>query len=81
MVYEASARLEDPAFGCTGIIHQLQRQLSDLHSQITTTQATIQKVRSQQAALLASVAGFNTAGEDVDKFNPTSSASPKDYDD
>lgn len=81
LVFEASARLENPAFGCTDIIHQLQRQVSDLQSQITTTQTTIQKIRSQQAVLLASLAGFNAAGEDGNKFKPTTSASPKDDDD
>ena len=72
MVYEANARLENPAFGCTGKIQQLQCQVSDLQSQITATQQVIQKIRSQQAALVASIAGFNAAGEDCDKFNPTS---------
>jgi len=64
LVYEASARLQDPALGCTGIIQQLQRQISALESQICTTQAIIQKIRSQQEQLLASITGFGTAGEE-----------------
>jgi len=75
MVYEASARLEDPAFGCAGIIQQLQLQISDLESQVTATQAMIQKIRSQQAQLLASIPGFNN------KFNPTICTSRNDADD
>lgn len=64
MVYEANARLQNPAFGCTGIIQQLQRQISDLESQINTTQAMIQNIRYQEAELLASIPGFDTAGEE-----------------
>jgi len=75
MVYEASARLEDPAFGCAGIIQQFQLQISDLESQITATQAMVQKIRSQQAQLVAPFPGFNN------KFNPTMSTSLNDADD
>nr|ABK26854.1 unknown [Picea sitchensis] len=75
MVYEASARLQDPALGCVGIIQQLQLQISDLQSRITATQATIQKIRSQEAQLVASIPGFNN------KFNPTMSTSLNDSDD
>eukprot|EP00253_Pinus_taeda_P028874 PITA_28874 len=74
MVYEASARLQDPALGCAGIIQRLQLQISDLESQITATQGKIQKVCSQQAQLLASIPGINN------KFNPAMSTSVNDAD-
>jgi hypothetical protein len=64
MVYEASARLQDPALGCTGIIYELQRQISVLESQITTTRGMIQKIRLQEAELLTSIPGFGTASEE-----------------
>jgi ATP-dependent protease Clp ATPase subunit len=66
MVYEASARLQEPALGCAGIIQQLQRQISDLESQITSTQARIQKIHCQQAELVAFIPGFNSTSEDDD---------------
>eukprot|EP00253_Pinus_taeda_P032872 PITA_32872 len=77
MVYEASARIQDPVFGCAGIIHRLQLQISELESRITATEAKIQKIRSQQEQLLASIPGFHNM------FNPTISTSlnAADYDD
>eukprot|EP01018_Ginkgo_biloba_P015136 Gb_19390 [translate_table: standard] len=41
MVYEATARLSDPVYGCAGFICRLQQQLSDLQSQVATAQANL----------------------------------------
>lgn len=65
MIYEASARLQDPVFGCVGKIQKLQLQISDLQSQITATQSTIQKVRFQRTQLLDCIPGFKN------RDNPT----------
>eukprot|EP00253_Pinus_taeda_P025489 PITA_25489 len=69
MVYEANARLQDPALGCVGEIQKLQLQISDLQSEISTTQATIRKMVSQRAQLVACIPGFN------DNANPRISTS------
>lgn len=68
MVYEANARLQEPALGCTSVILQLQRQISELESQITSTQARIQKIHCQQAELLAAfIPGFSSTSDEDDK--------------
>ncbi|KAI6672093.1 hypothetical protein NL676_006978 [Syzygium grande] len=35
--YEAIARVQDPVYGCVGIITQLQQQISHIHSEIMKT--------------------------------------------
>ncbi|KAK2633010.1 hypothetical protein EUGRSUZ_L00754 [Eucalyptus grandis] len=32
--YEATARVQDPVYGCVGIITQLQQQITQIHSEI-----------------------------------------------
>ncbi|GLJ18167.1 hypothetical protein SUGI_0320950 [Cryptomeria japonica] len=41
LVYEASARANDPIYGCTGAICRLQKQVSHLQSQLATVQAEL----------------------------------------
>ncbi|XWS56470.1 hypothetical protein CRYUN_Cryun09bG0088100 [Craigia yunnanensis] len=53
MVYEASARIRDPVYGCAGAICQLQKQVSDLQAQLAKAQAEIVTMQCQQANLLA----------------------------
>ncbi|OMO71632.1 hypothetical protein CCACVL1_18126 [Corchorus capsularis] len=53
MVYEASARIRDPVYGCAGAICQLQKQVSDLQAQLAKTQAELVTMQCQQANLLA----------------------------
>lgn len=60
MVYEASARVVDPIYGCTGAICRLQKQILDLQSQLATTQA---ELLNAQANLLSLTTGFYNAGE------------------
>ena len=55
MVYEASARIRDPVYGCTGAICQLQKQVSDLQAQLDKAQAEIVTMQCQQANLLSLV--------------------------
>uniref|UniRef100_A0A0C9RGJ0 TSA: Wollemia nobilis Ref_Wollemi_Transcript_26994_878 transcribed RNA sequence n=1 Tax=Wollemia nobilis TaxID=56998 RepID=A0A0C9RGJ0_9CONI len=58
MVYEASARLRDPVYGCAGAICQLQNQIFSLKSQVATAQAELFNMRLQQTNLLSLIAGM-----------------------
>ncbi|KAL4311761.1 hypothetical protein GQ457_01G044630 [Hibiscus cannabinus] len=53
MVYEASARIRDPVYGCAGAICQLQKQASELQAQLAKAQAEIVTMQCQQANLVA----------------------------
>ncbi|XVE68960.1 hypothetical protein DITRI_Ditri09bG0112000 [Diplodiscus trichospermus] len=53
MVYEASARIRDPVYGCAGAVCQLQKQVSDLQGQLAKAQAEIVTMQCQQANLVA----------------------------
>ncbi|KAJ8751356.1 hypothetical protein K2173_016550 [Erythroxylum novogranatense] len=53
MVYEASARIRDPVYGCAGAICQLQKQVSELQAQLAEAQAEIVNMQCQQANLVA----------------------------
>ncbi|CAN6470878.1 unnamed protein product [Victoria cruziana] len=53
LIYEANARGRNPVHGCAGAIFQLQRQLSELQSQLAAANATIHSMRRQQAHLAA----------------------------
>jgi hypothetical protein len=52
MVYEASARIRDPVYGCAGAICQLQKQLSELQAQLAKAQAELVNMQTQQAHLV-----------------------------
>ncbi|KAK7385789.1 hypothetical protein VNO78_31650 [Psophocarpus tetragonolobus] len=41
LVYEASARVRDPVYGCVGAISYLQNQVSELQMQLAVAQAEI----------------------------------------
>lgn len=41
LVYEASARVRDPVYGCVGAISSLQQQLAELQTQLAVAQAEI----------------------------------------
>nr|AZL49138.1 Dof transcription factor 15 [Boehmeria nivea] len=53
MVYEASARIRDPVYGCAGAICQLQKQVSELQAQLAKAQAEVVNMQCQQANLMA----------------------------
>lgn len=53
MVYEASARIRDPIYGCAGAICQLQKQVNDLQTQLAKAQAELVNMQFQQANLVA----------------------------
>ncbi|ESR37888.1 hypothetical protein CICLE_v10029283mg [Citrus x clementina] len=53
MVYEASARIRDPVYGCAGAICQLQKQVSELQAQLAKAQAEVVSMQCQQANLVA----------------------------
>eukprot|EP01018_Ginkgo_biloba_P024359 Gb_16918 [translate_table: standard] len=78
MVYEATARLRDPVYGCAGAICQLQQQVSRLQSQLATTQADLLNMRLQQANLLSFISSQSpgTSGSsEGEPFSPTDSGS------
>ncbi|CAN1249484.1 LOB domain-containing protein 1 [Linum perenne] len=51
MVYEASARIRDPVYGCAGAISHLQNQVNDLQAQLAKSQAHILTMQAHQANL------------------------------
>ena len=53
MVYEATARIRDPVYGCTGSICQLQNQVNELQAELARTKAELINIQTQQASLMA----------------------------
>ncbi|CAL0329100.1 unnamed protein product [Lupinus luteus] len=53
MVYEASARIRDPVYGCAGVICHLQNQVNELQAQLAKAQAEVVNMQAQQANLMA----------------------------
>ena len=51
-MYEASARMRDPVYGCVGAISYLQKQISQLQMQLAIAQAEILYLKMQQAGSL-----------------------------
>ncbi|KAE8663039.1 LOB domain-containing protein 11 [Hibiscus syriacus] len=47
MVYEASARIRDPVYGCAGTICQLQKQVDELQAQLARAQAEVVNMQLQ----------------------------------
>ena len=60
LVYEASARVVDPIYGCTGAICLLERQVLDLQSQLAINQA---ELLNTQANLVSLMTSFYDCGE------------------
>ncbi|KAL0341240.1 UNVERIFIED_CONTAM: LOB domain-containing protein 12 [Sesamum radiatum] len=48
LVYEATARVRDPVYGCTGAISCLQSQVAQLQMQLALAQAEILYIQMQQ---------------------------------
>ncbi|XXG66088.1 hypothetical protein AAC387_Pa05g3637 [Persea americana] len=55
MVYEANARIRDPVYGCAGAICQLQKQVSQLQTQLAKAKAELLNMQTQRANLVAIV--------------------------
>ncbi|XP_022970428.1 LOB domain-containing protein 1-like isoform X1 [Cucurbita maxima] len=53
LVYEASARIRDPVYGCAGAISQLQKQINELQAELAKTQAELVNIHSHQTNLVA----------------------------
>ncbi|XP_030546613.1 LOB domain-containing protein 1-like [Rhodamnia argentea] len=70
MVYEASARIRDPVYGCTGAISQLQKQVVELQAQLAKAQAEIANVQCQNANLLALICMEMAQIQDQPVFQP-----------
>lgn len=55
LVYEASARVRDPVYGCVRTISYLQNQVSELQMQLALTQAEIFCTQMQQDPMAISI--------------------------
>ncbi|CAJ2660637.1 unnamed protein product [Trifolium pratense] len=53
MVYEASARIRDPVYGCAGTICHLQKQVNELQAQLAKSQAELINMQLRQSNLLS----------------------------
>ncbi|THU47554.1 hypothetical protein C4D60_Mb09t16790 [Musa balbisiana] len=53
LVYEATARMRDPVYGCVGAISYLQNQVSQLQMQLAVAQTEILCIQMQQEPPLA----------------------------
>ncbi|GLJ42989.1 hypothetical protein SUGI_0892230 [Cryptomeria japonica] len=63
LVYEATARVEDPVYGCTRTTHKLQKWIADLESQLAATQAELLNMRFTGEKLLSPLSiGSHDAG-------------------
>ncbi|KAH9330755.1 hypothetical protein KI387_002863, partial [Taxus chinensis] len=55
IVYEASTRVKDPVHGCAGVVHQLQKKISELEAQLAATQVEVVSMRSERDELASLV--------------------------
>ncbi|XP_050230401.1 LOB domain-containing protein 1-like [Mercurialis annua] len=53
MVYEASARIRDPVYGCAGAICHLQKQVNELQAQLAKSHAEVVNLQLQHANLIS----------------------------
>ncbi|KAL7184633.1 hypothetical protein ACSBR2_026725 [Camellia fascicularis] len=49
IVYESNARIKDPVYGCTGIIYQLHKNVTELQEELAKTQAELVSMQCMQA--------------------------------
>ncbi|KAF2321867.1 hypothetical protein GH714_003250 [Hevea brasiliensis] len=65
MVYEASARIRDPVYGCAGAICHLQKQVNELQAQLAKAQAELVNMQCQQANLGLTLHGNGTISSTI----------------
>lgn len=58
MVYEANARIQDPVYGCTGVICLLQKQITDLQAEVAKSKAEIFNIQCQNDNLVSVIANM-----------------------
>ncbi|CAL9137050.1 unnamed protein product [Musa acuminata var. zebrina] len=64
MVYEAHARLQDPVYGCSGIVLCLQRCVEELQGQLRAVQEQVLEAHLQRDQLASALMGAT----EVDAF-------------
>ncbi|GLJ42970.1 hypothetical protein SUGI_0891610 [Cryptomeria japonica] len=68
LVYEAKARMEDPVNGCARTIHQLQKQIAELESQLAAKQEEIMNMHFACEKLLSplTVESVDTTSQQIE---------------
>lgn len=56
LIYEASARLKDPVYGCVGTVSYMQNQVTRLQSELAMALAETIMLRSQLSEALCALA-------------------------
>ncbi|KAK4276376.1 hypothetical protein QN277_019332 [Acacia crassicarpa] len=77
LAYEADARLQDPVYGCVGIISGLQLRLNQLQSELIDVRKELAAYMGQQALLPSHVTGFSR--QELLTFNVSGDGSPGGY--
>ncbi|KAF4384536.1 hypothetical protein F8388_003843 [Cannabis sativa] len=75
IVYEATARVRDPVYGCAGIIFHLQKMVSELNSQLETVTAQVMEIQVQRDKLLSLFMNINVDDHHNLEFDDTNSNS------
>ncbi|GLJ14856.1 hypothetical protein SUGI_0241660 [Cryptomeria japonica] len=68
MVFEASARVADPIYGCTGEVYRLQKKVLELQSQLESTQA---ELLNAQASMMSPLTRLSNGGQDKSTLGVT----------
>ncbi|XP_074566430.1 LOB domain-containing protein 1-like [Curcuma longa] len=71
MVYEASARIRDPVYGCAGTIFHLQKQVSELQAQLARSQAELINLQAHNKNLLALI-----CMDDIEQYSSAQAPDP-----
>ncbi|XVF18217.1 hypothetical protein REPUB_Repub11eG0002500 [Reevesia pubescens] len=78
MVYEASARVRDPVYGCVGAISSLQQQIDSLQTQLALAQAEVVHMRMRQFVSTSSDhPGSSSSTENLPPASAAAAASSK----
>nr|GMD12312.1 lob domain-containing protein 4 [Ipomoea batatas] len=65
MVYEATARLRDPIYGCVGLISVLQKNVFELQSKLNESVAETMALKTQLSSVLSSSLLYDPALPDT----------------